>query len=35
MFSDSAFKNDPGILRDENKYAIFNILANPGVPVPM
>ena len=29
MFFDSAAKNYPRFLRDQNKYATFGILANP------
>ena len=29
MFLDSAAKSYPGVLRDQNKYATFDILANP------
>ena len=29
MFWDSAVKIYPGTLRDQNKYATFDILANP------
>ena len=31
MFLDSAAKNYPEILRDQNKYATFDILAYPSV----
>ena len=34
MFLDSAAKNYPEILRDQNKYATFDILANPTTPCP-
>jgi hypothetical protein len=29
MFFDSAAKNYPGTLREQNKYSTFDILANP------
>ena len=31
MFLDSAVKNNPGFLQDQNKYATFGILANPSL----
>ena len=31
MFLDSAAKNYPGILQDQNKYDTFDILTNPNI----